>query len=221
MVLKHGRFYRSCIQGRAAGLDGLNLRSRQGLAVETRGEVIAVEENPLGRGDWAKLGAGVSADASVHADGLAERAELLGVVAVGAKSGVRGAARKGLREGVGRRGGMGLGRVIDRCCHHVLISPCLAALVGDWLDIPGIVRLPRNLMEGVRSACTAAWRRTLVANIVVVVVVVVCGGIGLGRGVGIALRRFPAQSAEVDDNRVNFFLLATIAVLASRDLEAS
>lgn len=102
MVLKHGKFYRSSIQGRAAGLDGLNFGSRQGLAMETRGEVIAIEENPLGRGDWAKLGAGVAADASVHADGLAERAELLGVVAVGAEGGVGGAAREGLREGVGR-----------------------------------------------------------------------------------------------------------------------
>ena len=102
MVLKHGKFYRSSIQGRAAGLDGLNFGSRQGLAMETRGEVIAIEENPLGRGDWAKLGAGVAADASVHADGLAERAELLGVVAVGAEGGVGGAAREGLRKGVGR-----------------------------------------------------------------------------------------------------------------------
>ncbi len=51
-------------------------------------------------------------------------------------------------------------------------------------------------MEGVRSACTAAWRRTLVANMVVVVVV--CGRIELGRGFGIVVRRFPAQSAEVD-----------------------
>jgi hypothetical protein len=29
------------------------------------------------------------------------------------------------------------------------------------------VRLPMNLMEGVRSACAAAWRRTLVVNMVV------------------------------------------------------
>ncbi len=125
-----GKFYRLRIQGCAASLDGLNLGSRQGLAVEARGEVIAVEENPLGRGDGAKLGTRVAANASVHADGLAQRAELLGVVAVGAERGVRGAAREGLREGVGRRGGMGLGRVVDRCCHHVLVSAWLAARSG-------------------------------------------------------------------------------------------
>jgi hypothetical protein len=29
-----------------------------------------------------------------------------------------------------------------------------------------MVRLPMNLMEGVRSTCWAAWRRTLVVNMV-------------------------------------------------------
>jgi hypothetical protein len=50
-------------------------------------------------------------------------------------------------------------------------SVSLLARIGDHVlseasDIPGIVRLPMKRMEGVRSACTAAWRRTLVVNMV-------------------------------------------------------
>ncbi len=110
------------MQGGTAGLDSLNLGSRQRLAVEARGEVIAVEEDALGRSDRAERGAGVAADASVCADGLAERAELLGVVAVGAESGVGGAASEGCGEGVAGRGGMGLGRVVDGSCRDVPVS---------------------------------------------------------------------------------------------------
>ena len=42
-----------------------------------------------------------------------------------------------------------------------------ALVPADKSVIPGVVRLPMNLMEGVRSACAAAWRRTLVVNMVV------------------------------------------------------
>ena len=38
--------------------------------------------------------------------------------------------------------------------------------------VPGIIRLPMNRMEGVRSACWAAWRRTLVENMVAICVYV-------------------------------------------------
>lgn len=35
----------------------------------------------------------------------------------------------------------------------------------DRVNVQGMERRPRNLMLGVRSAWAAAWRRTLVANI--------------------------------------------------------
>jgi hypothetical protein len=140
--------------------------------VEARGQVVAVEEDALGRNDGAQLGASSAADASVGPDGLAEGPELLGVVAVGTEGGVRGAAGEGCGERVGRRGRVGLGRVVDGGC-GMFGSVSLAARIGahvpsEMSDIPGIVRLPMNRMEGVRSACTAAWRRTLEVNMVAV-----------------------------------------------------
>jgi hypothetical protein len=84
--------------------------------MEARGKVIAIEEDALGRGNRAERGASVATDASVDADGLAERAELLGMVTVSAEGGVRGTAGEGSREGIGWRGGMGLGRVVDGRC---------------------------------------------------------------------------------------------------------
>ncbi len=36
-------------------------------------------------------------------------------------------------------------------------------------NIQGMLRFPMNLIEGTRSACWAAWRRTLVVNMVVAV----------------------------------------------------
>lgn len=64
----------------------------------------------------------MSADAGVLAlDRLAEGAELLGVVAVGAEGAVGGRLRPagpGLGERVCRRGGMGVRRVVDGCCRR-------------------------------------------------------------------------------------------------------
>lgn len=45
---------------------------------------------------------------------------------------------------------------------------------GLRVDIQGMVRGPRNLMRGVRSAWTAACRRARVAENIVTVVWVVC-----------------------------------------------
>jgi hypothetical protein len=66
------------------------------------------------------------------------------------------------------------------------------------------VRLPINLMEGVRSACAATWRRTLVVNIVLVGLVGLSCRCGLEEVVhgAVDLRGFE-----------NFDLLATTAVL--------
>lgn len=83
------------MQDSAASLDGLNLSSSERLAVEAGGQVIAVEEDSLGGSDRAELGAGVAANTRVGLDGLAQRAKLLGVVAVGAECGVGRAAGKG------------------------------------------------------------------------------------------------------------------------------
>ncbi len=194
---KTRRFWHSCVEGGAAGLDGLNLSSRQGLAVEAGGEVIPVEENAFGRGDGAEVGASSAADTSLGLDGLAEGAELLGVVTVGAEAVVGGAVGEGSGERVGGRGGGGLGRVGDGSCRErgLKSAPNGSGTRGGWtgvveggctegikvphppremVDIPGIERLPRKRMEGMRSACTAAWRRVLVANMVSV----------LGTGIG-------------------------------------
>ena len=69
--------------------------------MEAGGQVVAVEEDALGRGDGAKMGASSATDAGVSFDGLAERAELLGVVAVGTESRM-GRLGEGIRKGVGR-----------------------------------------------------------------------------------------------------------------------
>lgn len=54
--------------------------------MEAGGELVAIEEHALGRRDRAEIGAGLAANASGGGvDSLAEGAELLGVVAVGAK----------------------------------------------------------------------------------------------------------------------------------------
>lgn len=69
--------------------------------MEAGGQVVAVEEDALWGGNRAKMGASSATDAGVSFDGLAEWAELLGVVAVGAESRV-GRLGKGIRKGVGR-----------------------------------------------------------------------------------------------------------------------
>ena len=97
--------------------------------------------------------------------------------------------------------------MVDGCCGNGHVSLTFSSggvAPADTSDIPGIVRFPINLMEGVRSACAATWRRTLVVNIVLVGPV----GLGCGRGLeevvhgAVDLRGFE-----------NFDLLTTTTVL--------
>lgn len=66
---------------------------------------------------------------------------------------------------------MGLRGGIDGCCAQRINGQRRpgqrrGASTVAGVCVPGVVRLPMNLIEGVRSACCAACRRTLVANIV-------------------------------------------------------
>lgn len=142
-----------------AGLNGLNLVSGQGGTVEAGREIIAVEVDTGGGSNRAKSSTGIAANTGVGADGLAEGTKLLGVVTVGAERGVGGTVGEGSRKGVGWRSGVGAGSVVNGDCAK---NTRLACEAFKWLnsiivvmdpDSPGIVRLPRNLMEGVRSAC--------------------------------------------------------------------
>lgn len=81
------------IECRAARLNSLDLGRSEGLAVEARRKLVAVKEDALGGGNGPKVRAGRPADTtSVGLDGLAKRAELLGVVAICAEGRVGGAA---------------------------------------------------------------------------------------------------------------------------------
>lgn len=101
--------------GSTARLDRLDLVKAERRAVEAGGELVSVEEDALGRGNWTKVGTGLAADASVGCrDGLAQWTELLSVIAVRAKRSVR--RRERGRQGMVRRGGMRLGRVVDGSC---------------------------------------------------------------------------------------------------------
>lgn len=107
-----------CKGSRAARLDNLDLGKGQRKTPEPFWQLVAVESVALGRLDGSQIGAGVPADAFAALDRLAERAELLGVVAVGAERRVRGlgSAVPVLRKSVCRRGGVGLRCVVNGCC---------------------------------------------------------------------------------------------------------
>ena len=108
-------------QGSAAALEGLNLGLGDGGAPEAGGQLVAVKVDALRGLDGAQVGAGGAADAGVGGglDGLAEGAELLSVVAVGAEGAVGGGLLvvlgEVLGEGVGGRGRVRMGRVVDGC----------------------------------------------------------------------------------------------------------
>lgn len=112
----------SCKCCRAPCLDSLNLGKGERLTVEARREFISIKVDTLGWSDRAELGPGNSANAYVGFDGLAERAELLSMVAIGAERHMRGVACEGRWERARRRCGMGLRRVVDRCCHEITVS---------------------------------------------------------------------------------------------------
>ena len=139
-------------QGSAACLDGLNLGGCQRGAVEARRKLVAVKVDALGSGNGAEVGTGLAANASVGScDGLAKRAKLLRMIAIRAESGVRRLERLG--EGVGRRFRMGLRCVVDRDCQgqNCQLRASHRGKSGGYT--PGMVLFPRNLMDGVRSAC--------------------------------------------------------------------
>lgn len=132
--------------------------------MEAGREVVAVKVVALGGRHRAQVGAGQTADtAAARLDGLAERPELLGVVAVRAEGRVR--RGEALGERTGRRGRVGVGGVVDRS-YPVLVSSESREGAGAHKsrNVQGTDRFPRNRIEGVRSACCAAWRRTLEAN---------------------------------------------------------
>jgi hypothetical protein len=98
-----------------ARLDGLNLGGGEGRAVEAGREVVAVKVVALGRRHGAEVGPGQAADtAAARLDGLAERPELLGVVAVRAERRVR--RGEALGERAGRRGRVRVRGMVDRSC---------------------------------------------------------------------------------------------------------
>ncbi len=104
------------------GLDRLDLGRRQRRPAEAVGQLAAVEEDAAGRVDAAQLGAGGAADAALleALDGLAQRAELLRMVAVRAERRVRRRLRRrageARRKRVRRAGRVRLRRVVDRGC---------------------------------------------------------------------------------------------------------
>lgn len=110
----------SCEGCSAACLDRLDLGRGERLAVEACRKLVAVKVDTLRRDDRTERRSGGSANASIGLDGLAEGPELLSVVAVGTEGSMRRAAGEGGRERVSRRGGMGLGGVVDRGCHETM-----------------------------------------------------------------------------------------------------
>lgn len=81
----------SAEQGRATGLDGLDLGRGEGDPAEALGQLVAVEVDALGGLDGAQVRRGLRADAADGADGLAQGAVLLRVVPVRGERGVRAA----------------------------------------------------------------------------------------------------------------------------------
>lgn len=79
---KNGQVKHLGIECGPARLNRFDLGGRQGLAVEACRKVVAVEKGPLGGRNRTKVGAGTATDATVRLDGLAKRAELLGMVTV-------------------------------------------------------------------------------------------------------------------------------------------
>lgn len=181
-------------EGSTAGLNGFDLSSGEGSATEAGRELGDVKGNAVGSTNRAEAGARGTTDAALSANGLLEGTMLLGVVAVGAERGVSGGSRaisvvsEALRERAGGRGGVRLGRVIDIGCWRSVLAGYKAMLTGVRLlaeqdsreeasDVPGMERGPMNLMRGVRSAWTAAWRRdrvteNMAADLVVILVVI-------------------------------------------------
>lgn len=103
----------------AARLDGIDLSSSQGAALEAGGESRGIEQDTLGGLNAAERSTASTANAAAGTDCLLERTMLLGVVAVGAEGSVgRGSravsvAGPGLGELAEGRGGMRLGSVVD------------------------------------------------------------------------------------------------------------
>jgi hypothetical protein len=54
--------------------------------------------------------------------------------------------------------------MVDGSCWRVRLNYVICTK-DPPRDIPGMLRFPRNLINGVRSACAAEARRALVANI--------------------------------------------------------
>ena len=75
--------------GSTACLNGLDLVGRQNGPMEAGGQLVAVEEDTLGRDDGAEVGTRRAADAAIGGrDSLAQGTKLLCVVAVRAEGGV-------------------------------------------------------------------------------------------------------------------------------------
>lgn len=174
-----GRVSSEC--GSATALDGLNLLDSPGGPAEAGRELVAVEEEALGRLDGRQSGARGTANATLTGTGpgLLEGAILLGALAI-------------LGEGAGEVTGerlAGAGRVRPRgvvdggCCRtsksqHGISRMDAEEAGGIFMkrdDLQGMERFPMNRIEGTRSAWAAACRRTLVANILTVCVCVCMG----------------------------------------------
>lgn len=102
-----------CKLASTAGLDGIDLGLRPCHALEACGELGAVEEKALACLDRTKGRTGSAADAAGEVPGLIQRAVLLGLLAV---------AGKGLWQGVGWGGWVGLGGVVDLCTQLLAIE---------------------------------------------------------------------------------------------------
>lgn len=104
----------SSSQGGAAALNQLNLLGGPDVASEAGRELVTVEKDALGRGNGGKSCGGRRANARVFAalPRLLQGPVLLGALAVLGKGSVRGLA-KVFGEGVGGRGGVRLGSVVD------------------------------------------------------------------------------------------------------------
>jgi hypothetical protein len=93
-----------CKLASTARLNRVNLSLRPGHALETGGELRAVEEEAVAGLDRSERGAWRAANSGRVVAGLVEGTVLLGLLAVG---------RKGLRERVGRGSWVGVGSVVD------------------------------------------------------------------------------------------------------------
>lgn len=105
----------SCSHGGATALDSLNLLRRPDRSPEARGKLVAVEKHAARGLDGRELSSRGAADATLSGacPGAAQRAVLLGAVAVLGEGAVGGGASEVGWERVGRAGGVRLRSVVD------------------------------------------------------------------------------------------------------------